>query len=140
MAVAGIALTIAGYMAATRIIGMMGGDPEGAVAEEAALYQGLSAMQQSMPLHRMRQRLASEEEMVGAQERDVAGFTTEAREVGLGRRVTGPRDLLESVAQRLGTTSGDLGRKLSPTRMGDYSSLSKAAFGRSSKRMGQPNA
>jgi hypothetical protein len=140
MAVAGIALTIAGWYAATRIISMMGGDPEGDVAEEAALYQGLSAMQQDMPLHRERQRLASEQEMLGAQERDIADFTSEAREVALGRRVTSPRELLESVSQRLGMSPEDLGRRLSPTRMGDTSSLSRAAFGRSPKKMGpQPN-
>jgi hypothetical protein len=138
MAVAGIALTIAGFMAASKLIGMMGGDPEGDVASEAALYQGLSAMQQSMPLHRMRQRLESEEEMVGAQEGFAADFASEAREVGMGRRVTGPGELLASISQKLGTSPEELGRKLSPTRMGDYSSLSRAAFGRSPKKMGPP--
>lgn len=139
MAVAGIALTIAGWMAATKIISMMGGDPEGDVAEEAALYQGLSAMQQDMPLHRERQRLASEQEMLGAREQDIAGFTSEAQEVALGRRITSSRELLESVSQRLGMAPEDLGRELSPTRMGDHSSLSRAAFGRSPKKMGPPN-
>jgi hypothetical protein len=139
MAVAGIALTIAAFYGASKLIGMMGGDPEGDVASEAALYQGLSAMQQSMPLNRMRQRLESEEEMLGAQESDISDFTSEAQEVALGRRVTGPRELLESISQRLGTSPEELGRKLSPTRMGDHSSLSRAAFGRSPKKMGPPN-
>lgn len=139
MAVAGIALTVAGFMAASKLISMLGGDPEGGVASEAALYQGLSAMQQDMPLHRERQRLASEQEMLGARERDIAGFMSEAQEVALGRRVTSPRELLQSVSQRMGMAPEDLGRKLSPTRMGDYSSLSRAAFGRSAKKMGPPN-
>ncbi|KKK91927.1 hypothetical protein LCGC14_2708040 [marine sediment metagenome] len=125
-------------MAASKLIGMMGGDPEGDVASEAALYQGLSAMQQSMPLHRMRQRLESEEEMAGAQEGYASDFASEAREVSLGRRVTSPRELLESVSQKMGTNPEELGRRLSPTRMGDYSSLSRAAFGRSPKKMGPP--
>jgi len=136
MAVAGIVFTIAGFWAASKVIDWIGGDPEGDVAGEMAKYEGLTAMQQSMPLHRTRQRLAAAEETQGALGREIEGFGIEAREVALGRRVTGARELLESVSQRLGTTPEDLGRRLSPTRMGDYSSVSRAALGRSAKKMG----
>ena len=136
MAVAGLIFTIAGFMAASKFIDALGGDPEGAVASEIQQFQGLSALQQQAPLHRARQRLAAGEETQGALGREAEDFGTEAREVSLGRRVTGARELLESVSQRLGTTPEDLGRRLSPTRMGDHSSLSKAAFGRSAKQMG----
>lgn len=136
MAVAGILFNIAGFLAAAKVIDWAGGDPEGDVAGEIAKYQGLAGMQQDMPTHRMRQRLSAAEETQGALGKEIEGFGIEAREVALGRRVTGARELLESVSQRLGTTPEDLGRRLSPTRMGDYSSVSRAALGRSAKKTG----
>jgi hypothetical protein len=135
MAVAGLIFAVAGFMAASKIIDQMGGDPEGEVAGEAAKYQALTALQQQMPLNRMRQRLSTQEESQGALESELGSIGSGMREVGLGRRVTGARDLLDAVSQRLGTTSEDLGRRLSPTNVGDYSSVSRAAFGRSAKRM-----
>lgn len=140
MAVAGLILTGAAFFAASSFIRSLGGDPEGEVANEAALFQGLTALEQTGPLHKASQRLDIEAEELTAREQTASDFGTEAREVGLGRRVTGARDLLESVSQRMGTTPEALGQKLSPTRMGDFSSLSRAAFGRSAKRMGPPNA
>lgn len=136
MAVAGLVFTIAGFMAASKIIDWMGGDPEAEVVGDIARYQGLTALQQQAPLHRVRQRLSAAEEQQGAMGREMESFGIEAREVGLGRRITGARELLDAVSQKLGTTPEDLGRRLSPTRVGDYSSLSKAAFGRSAKKMG----
>lgn len=136
MAVAGLLFYAAGVWAAYKVIDWMGGDPEGDVVGEVAKYQGLTSMQQAMPVHRMRQRLSAAGETQGALGREVEGMGEEAREVALGRRITGARELLESVSQRLGTTPEDLGQRLSPTRMGDYSSVSKAALGRSAKRMG----
>lgn len=136
MAVAGLIFTIAGFMAASKFIEALGGDPEAAVAGEIAQFQGLAALQQQSPMHRIRQRLAAGQETQGALSREAGDFEIEAREVALGRRITGSRELLEAVSQRLGTTPEDLGGRLSPTRMGDYSSLSKASFGRSAKQMG----
>ncbi len=136
MAVAGLIFTIAGFMAASKFIDALGGDPEGAVASEIQQFQGLSQLQQQAPSHRLRQRLDAGSEIQGAIGREAGNFQEDAREVALGRRVTGARELLESVSQQLGTTPEDLGRRLSPTRMGDHSSLSKAAFGRSVKQMG----
>jgi hypothetical protein len=135
MAVAGLVFTFAAYLAVSKVIDWMGGDPEGDVAGEAAKYQSLTALQQQMPMHRMRQRLSTQEETQGALGREMEDLGVEAREVGLGRRVTGARELLDAVSQRLGTTPEGLGRRLSPTNVGDYSSVSKAAFGRSAKRM-----
>lgn len=136
MAVAGLIFTIAGFMAASKFIDALGGDPEEDVVNRIAQSRSLAAIQQQLPLNRERQRLASGQEVYGALERESEDFRVEAREMALGRRVTGARELLESVSQRLGTTPEDLGRRLSPTNMGDHSSLSKAAFGRSAKQMG----
>jgi hypothetical protein len=128
------------YLAASKVIDLMGGDPESAVAAEAGTYQGLSQLQQQMPMHRMRQRLSAAEETEGALGREAEDIGIMSREVALGRRVTGGRELLEAISQRLGTTPEQLSRKLSPTQVGDYSSLSKAAFGKSAKQMGTQNA
>lgn len=136
MAVAGLALSIATWYAVSKFISALGGDPEGDVADRIGESRSRAALQQNLPLNRERQRLSSDQEVVGALEREEGDFQSEAREMALGRRVTGARDLLEQVSQRLGTTSEDLGQRLSPTRMGDHSSLSKAAFGRSAKQMG----
>lgn len=136
MAVAGLLFTLAAFKAASMIIDQVGGDPEADVADEIAKYQGMTALQQQAPMHRMRQRMAAGGEVQGAMAREATDFGIEAREVALGRRVTGARELLEAVSQKMGTTPADLSQRLSPTRMGDYSSLSKAAFGRSSKQMG----
>lgn len=136
MAVAGLIFTIVGFMAASKFIEALGGDPEGDVANRLGQSRSRAALQQQLPFNRERQRLAADEEVFGALEREAGNFQVEAREMALGRQITGSRELLDSVSQRLGTTSEDLGRRLSPTQMGDYSSLSKAAFGRSSKQKG----
>lgn len=135
MAVAGLIFGVAGYMAASKIIEWMGGDPEADVAKEAATYQALQAGEQSTPLNKLRQRQASGEEFGGAVSNMSQDMVEDAREVGMGRRVTSSRDLLASVAQRMGTTPERLGQQLSPTRMGDHSSVSRAAFGRGSKEL-----
>lgn len=137
--IAGIAVGIATYMAASKIIDWMGGDPEGEVMGEISKYQTMEFMRQSTPAHKLRNKLGGALEVEGAMGREQERFTSDLREMNMGRRVTSPRELLESVSQRLGTTPEELGRRLSPTRMGDYSSLSKAAFGRSAKKMGQQN-
>ncbi len=137
MAVAGFIFTAAAFWAAHKFVGWMGGDPEGDVATEAAKYQGLTALQQQAPLHKMRQRLDVAEESQAAFGREAGRIGSEAGEIALGRRVTSPRELLEAVSQKMGTTPEDLSRRLSPTRVGDYSTVSKAAFGRSAKQMGQ---
>ena len=135
--IAGMALGIGSYLAASKVIEWMGGDPEGEVMGEIVQYQALEGMEQSIPAYKMRQKLGGELEVEGAMGRERGRFTSDLREVNMGRRVTSPRELLESVSERMGTTPEELGRRLSPTRMGDYSSLSKAAFGRSAKKMGQ---
>jgi hypothetical protein len=135
--VAGIALGIGSYLAASKVIEWMGGDPEGEVMGEISKYQAMEGMRQSIPAHKLRQKLGGALEVEGAMGRERGRLTSDLREVNMGRRVTSPRELLESVSERLGTTPEELGRRLSPTRMGDYSSLSKAAFGRSAKKMGQ---
>ena len=134
MSVAGIIFTVAAFTAASKFIDALGGDPEGDVADRVASSRSRANLQQNLPLNRERQRLSSDQEVVGALESEQSNFQSDAREMALGRQVTGPRDLLEQVAQRLGTTPEGLGAQLSPTQMGDHSSLSKAAFGRSSKQ------
>jgi hypothetical protein len=135
MAVAGLLFGVGMYIAASKVISMMGGDPEGDVADEVARYQGLTALQQQAPLHKMRQRTEGLEMQERGARGQMADFGIQAREIALGRRVTGSRELLEQVAQRLGTTPEGLSKRVSPMRMGDHSSLSKAAFGRSAKKM-----
>lgn len=135
--IAAVAVSIGTYLAASKIIDWMGGDPEGEVMGEISKYQTMEGMRQSIPAHKLRSKLGGALEVEGAMGREQERFTSDLREVNMGRRVTSPRELLKSVSERLGTTPEDLGRRLSPTRMGDYSSLSKAAFGRSAKKMGQ---
>lgn len=135
MALAGLAFSFAAWYTVSKFIDALGGDPEQDVADRIASSRSRAALQQGLPLNRERQRLSADEEVVGALERGNADFESEAREMALGRRVTGARDLLEQVAQRLNTTPEDLGRQLSPSHMGDHSSLSKVAFGRSPKQL-----
>lgn len=137
--VAGIAVSIGMYLAASKVIDWMGGDPEGEVMGEVSKYQAMEGMRQATPAYKMRQKLGGAVEVEEAMGQERERFTSDLREVNMGRRVTSPRELLESVSERLGTTPEELGRRLSPTRMGDHSSLSKAAFGRSAKKMGQQN-
>lgn len=132
-----VGVSIGMYLAASKIIDWMGGDPEGEVMGEISKYQTMEFMRQSIPAHKLRNKLGGALEVEGAMGREQERFTSDLREVNMGRRVTSPRELLKSVSERLGTTPEELGRRLSPTRMGDYSSLSKAAFGRSAKKMGQ---
>ncbi len=133
--VAGALFGFAAYTAASTVISWMGGDPEGEAATEAATYQALQHGELNQPLNRLRQRQASGEEFGGAISNMSQDMVEDAREVGMGRRVTSSRDLLESVARRMGTTPERLGQQLSPIRMGDHSSVSRAAFGRGSKEM-----
>lgn len=139
MAIAGFAVLAGGMWAACKIIDWLGGDPEGDVASEMAKYEGLSQMQQQMPAHRMRRQLTQMGQREAGLSRRMTDMSIEAGEAEIGARVPGPRDLLESVSQQLGVAPEDLGRRLSPQRAGDFSSLSRAAFGRSAKRMGQEN-
>ena len=136
MAIAGALFSLAAFIAASKVIAFAGGDPAGDVADEAALFSGLAAAEQQLPLNRARQQISQLEEAQGQQQRQQSDFAHEAREVALGRRVQGPRELLESIALKMGTTAEGLGKQLSPTRVGDFSSVSKAAFGRSAKRLG----
>lgn len=141
MSIAGGLLMIAGMMSASKIIGWLGGDPEGEAMAQIGKRQSLTAMQQGLPQQRLSRDIEQSQRETGAAQRRTQQFGIEAEEIALGRNIRGPRELLESVAQRMGTTPEDLGRRLSPTRMGDYSSLSKAAFGRVSKRVkGPPSA
>lgn len=137
MALSAILLGIAGYTAASRIIDFAGGDPEGGIAEQTAQRQALTSLQQAQPLNRARQQLASEQEVSGNLAAEASDFGTEATEVGLGRPIEGGRELLERISRQIGSSPEDLSARLSPTRSGDYSSLSKAAFGRSSKKLEQ---
>ena len=137
MAVLPYVLSYVAYLAVSNLIDQFGGDPEGDVADEAIKHKSLSGLQQQMPMNRARQRLSMAEESQGFLKRELSDINSEMGEVNLGRRVTTGRDLLQSVSDQLGTTPEDLGRRLSPTNVGDYSSVSQVAFGRSPKRMKQ---
>lgn len=135
MAVSGLIASIALWYGASKFIAALGGDPEGEVAGQIAEFQGKTALQQQAPVHKLRQRLSAQEEREGGVSRELEDFSNQAREIAGGRKIRGGGDLLEVISRRLNTTPEELGAQLSPTRSGDYSSVSKAAFGRSAKQM-----
>ena len=135
MAVAGLVASIALWYGASKFIESLGGDPEGEVAGQIAEFQGLAALQQQGPVHKLRQRLEAQETRQQGFTEELEDFSIQAREIAGGRQIRGGGDLLDAISRRLNTTPEALGRQLSPERSGDYSSVSKAAFGRSAKQM-----
>lgn len=134
MAVSGLIFSVALWYGASKFIDALGGDPEGEVEGQIAEFQGLAALQQQAPIHKLRQRISAQEERQQGETRELEDFGIQAKEISGGRQIQGGGDLLNSISSRLGTTPEELGRQLSPTRSGDYSSVSKAAFGRSARQ------
>lgn len=125
-----------------RILNDAAGDPEGKLAAEVAKEQFFAQQAMMEPF----QRQAVEAEMAPRYE---MGGGMIGAEAGLVKRglmnveIAGPesRELMGRVAARMGISPQALANKINPMRAGDFSSLSKAAFGRTPIRAkGKTNA
>ncbi len=135
MALVGIAAGIIGLWSASSLIEQLGGDPEGDEMVEIQKDQGMQAARAQRPLHRLEKGTMEDEKEFAASQRQMASAGIGTQQALLGRRSGGTADLLDQIAAQMGTTPEDLSAKLSPERMGDLSSASRIAFGRSVKRV-----
>lgn len=127
--------TILAWYFVDKLVENLGGTPEEDVTAELGREQFLASTAQMGPAHEQmyEEALGREYEFpvgrIGARAAQVRAGTMDERLIPGGVQ-TG---LLTTVASRLGLSPRDLARRVDPRAGGDYSSLSRATFGRRPK-------